>query len=982
MKNKVVVSFAIVLLASTLFNITLNIAPVSVLGDPSPPAKEIWKIVSITNTMPFNTLVDINVTVSSRDGVNIACSPNITAYFENPSGYGSWSDWLFGTSTLPYHLGQMNWHVTNGSLTPISYDDIQHWGEMYFDSGGGVSYTTFMGNSYMADWNLTNPYNDPDIISQSPWVVNTTKIIDDLLIDASATLNIVFKIVITKPGAYTFNVTTTTGVSANPTNWTVGGVATVLVPYDYPTIQGAVNAASAGDTVVVSAGTYSESQIVIDKPIKVMGAGANSTIIDGGSSTSLPIYGLVRITANSGNVTFSGFALRNAGTSPSHLGNSGMPTRVGIYAESNVTGFFYTITNNVIYGTNDIDDEEDYGLYSHSGKESLVFKYNQITQTGSNAILLEKHTGSTDVSYNTLDEGVYGSTVYFSMTYDNVNITSMQTVSYNTINMSTGSNMDASYLSGAITVNSATHYGTGNGTYTNLRIIGNTILNLTNNRRGISLVNDATGNGTGGDINSPIIRSNSIIGIEGATNRRGIQLIGLITNANVSNNQVTNVNMSFLGNVSKYGGTHYPIGATINLNNFANNTEGFVWEGPTALEARYNWWGNETGPYNATSNPNGKGDIVGGSGTVLFEPWLLRSYPPLSPICVVKVDPSSVALETPSLGTQFTVNVTIANVTTLYGYQFNLTWDNTLLNLTSIVLRVPTAWGSNYISQSTPLSQAVANFSLFVSARSPAPAFSGTIAVVSLTFKSAFDPTYPNNAGCSFALRNVTVADPDAKPILKLVYNGTYSVNSVMPKIQFTPAEYTAKKVPTEFDANISVTNVANLNAFNFSFTYNTTYLEIAYPYVSVPSFSGSITVYKGWGDGTVYVNVSGLVPIKGSALLAWVHFKVKQGSVWNTTVPLINTTLAFNYSWLNGTGGQITHEAVNGTYLYRPVPGDLDMDGDCDLVDLVNAAKVFGMKQGDSEWNLYAFIDLNCDNEINILDIILVARNYGRTDP
>src|SRR5246127_558345 len=47
----------------------------------------------------------------------------------------------------------------------------------------------------------------------------------------------------------------------------------------YSTIQGAVNKASANDVLNVAAGTYNE-QVIIGIPLSLIGAGANSCIID------------------------------------------------------------------------------------------------------------------------------------------------------------------------------------------------------------------------------------------------------------------------------------------------------------------------------------------------------------------------------------------------------------------------------------------------------------------------------------------------------------------------------------------------------------------------------------------------------------------------------------------------------------------------------------------------------------------------------
>lgn len=95
--------------------------------------------------------------------------------------------------------------------------------------------------------------------------------------------------------------------------------ATITVPDDYPTIQQAVNAANAGDTVYVKQGTYYE-HVVIDKSLTLLGEGSHTTIIDGGG-TSKPIpYSLgqfeslyVSIALTADGITMSGFTVRNTG---------------------------------------------------------------------------------------------------------------------------------------------------------------------------------------------------------------------------------------------------------------------------------------------------------------------------------------------------------------------------------------------------------------------------------------------------------------------------------------------------------------------------------------------------------------------------------------------------------------------------------------------------------------------------------------------
>ena len=54
---------------------------------------------------------------------------------------------------------------------------------------------------------------------------------------------------------------------------------TIIVPDDYSTIQAAINASNAGDTIYVKNGTYFET-LVIDKPLRVIGESRTNTIIN------------------------------------------------------------------------------------------------------------------------------------------------------------------------------------------------------------------------------------------------------------------------------------------------------------------------------------------------------------------------------------------------------------------------------------------------------------------------------------------------------------------------------------------------------------------------------------------------------------------------------------------------------------------------------------------------------------------------------
>lgn len=73
----------------------------------------------------------------------------------------------------------------------------------------------------------------------------------------------------------------------------IAHAATLKVPSQHPTIQGAIDAASNGDTVLVSPGTYLENIDFIGKAITVKSEkGPNVTVIDGGNPSN-PDFGSV-----------------------------------------------------------------------------------------------------------------------------------------------------------------------------------------------------------------------------------------------------------------------------------------------------------------------------------------------------------------------------------------------------------------------------------------------------------------------------------------------------------------------------------------------------------------------------------------------------------------------------------------------------------------------------------------------------------------
>lgn len=314
--------------------------------------------------------------------------------------------------------------------------------------------------------------------------------------------------------------------------------ARIYVPANYATIQGAVEAANAGDVILVAAGTYQEDQIVIDKPLSLWGAGAETTIIDGQGGSGQTTVGLIQIFAE-GNVNLGGFTLIHAGDT-------------AIWTRSPTVNSRYRICYNIIDGS--IPDSPptpytptEYGIWagldvnSNTGsKGSLIIERNTIAGTGANPILLEKHEGPTDISFNSLDVGRLGADAIFTMTYDGVNITSLQKRNNNFINVGTGIPSD-----GASGITFGSSFNSTDGTFERIQIMRNVITDVIAGRRGISVWNGELGaDGSAGNIVAPQIVGNVIMGVDSAApDSKGIQLIGLVSHTKIINNEVAKLNI-------------------------------------------------------------------------------------------------------------------------------------------------------------------------------------------------------------------------------------------------------------------------------------------------------------------------------------------------------------------------------------------------------------------------------------------------------
>lgn len=111
--------------------------------------------------------------------------------------------------------------------------------------------------------------------------------------------------------------------------------------------------------------------------------------------------------------------------------------------------------------------------------------------------------------------------------------------------------------------------------------------------------------------------------------------------------------------------------------------------------------------------------------------------PAIAVSTTVKVDPNQLVTSKNSV---FVVNITLLNVTDLYGWQFDLYWNRTIINCTQAEVHVPSVWiDSNFVAGKDLQNEYNAThgrYSKLMCGLRPAPAFNGSMALATLTFKA------------------------------------------------------------------------------------------------------------------------------------------------------------------------------------------------------------------------------------------------------
>ena len=402
----------------------------------------------------------------------------------------------------------------------------------------------------------------------------------------------------------------------------------------WSSIQDGVDAAVAGDTVEVAAGTYNE-QVEINQSLTLQGAG-DTTIIQPSSTIastltvkSVPWYGggwkdmaaIVWVDTSGGTVTVKDLKIDGI-----NITETDKPAAIG--SNEWVTGLAYLETSGTV---DDVTVEDVYisdGIYRTCGIWSSAIT----------------HTSTVEIKYSTVINnnraGIYGLGAALTVNFNHNTLTGPGTLANqvpNGIFLMTDCTGSATYNTvSQYHYSGVTYYGTGIGTYANdagsITFSHNTISDVDNafalsaGTTGVIIENNTvTGCGTGVRLESSGTDNNTIQYNDIKNNTYAIRCASTIGNNNKAhfNNFVGNTGTGmagYEGAVSLYTGSTY------------------------TFDAENNWWGDASGP---SGQGPGTGDSVGLN--VDYSPWL-AAVPGTSPMTWGTDDSIQDAIDAASAG--------------------------------------------------------------------------------------------------------------------------------------------------------------------------------------------------------------------------------------------------------------------------------------------------------------------------------------------
>jgi len=365
------------------------------------------------------------------------------------------------------------------------------------------------------------------------------------------------------------------------------------------------------------------------------------------------------------------------------------------------------------------------------------------------------------------------------------------------------------------------------------------------------------------------------------------------------------------------------------------------------------------------------------------------------------INPSTVTKNPSDLGSTFTVSVNIQGVSDLFGFDMNITWDNTLITFSSLD---DTPLNTVFVNYFTPLGedpnpvyQTGAGYVRFAAVKTgQPPGFSGSATLFTLTFLIMKADNFPHSTSIHFDSPNVKLSDSAANPIPATLTDGSYSMSATVPDIDFTLVNPNSAK-PYEygkyFEIQIHATHInSTLTDYDLKVDYTSELLAFYGTYAWGALGTGSVDTGT---PGVVHLSISSGTPSTGNNILLFtltfqVRFDDSIGHIWRTTSPhtlSASVSLDTTYGDLSFLEGTLKVDGTGPTPITLPstvdltinlIQGDVTCNGVVDIFDLATVAHFYDQSVPPAP----AKYDVRTDGTMDIFDLVVVATNFNYQIP
>ena len=332
----------------------------------------------------------------------------------------------------------------------------------------------------------------------------------------------------------------------------------------------------------------------------------------------------------------------------------------------------------------------------------------------------------------------------------------------------------------------------------------------------------------------------------------------------------------------------------------------------------------------------------------------------------------------------------------IYAFDLTITFDNTLLELQSVTLNLADFFAPNaYFLGMSDIDNVAGTYHIVATVKGNFTGFSGTKAMFTMKFHVIYDPCFPNVKGNWIYFSAAALSNHYGNGIWPELgfLNTYYLIKTVQPVLEVrNAADHTNmivvhKNVPTTyFDIEIYLHHGVKVHDFYVELKYDSTHIE-AMSVVIADYLKAPYTVYS-WvinkGAGIVYVQVAQdpAVPLQNcSGLLFTVRFKVVKMVYYTFGPHGLTSDIYIQAAWLSVkcpnpflqklSDGNLG--VIKTTYIYNPLPGDLDFDGYVTVLDLQLIMDNF-YKVGSPGDNY----DITYNGFTDLYDLVFVAIRFG----